>query len=87
MRVTCLLIALIVGVGVGVVPKLVGGSSLLMPFAGPLTVLIAGACACNLYGNDGTSLWLTILTPDAERADVRGRQLGWLALVAPRGDR
>ena len=82
-RVTCLLIALIVGGGVGLVPKFVSGSSLLMPFAGPLTVVIAGACACNLYGNDGTSLWLTILTPDAARADVRGRQLAWLALVIP----
>ena len=82
-RVTCLLVALIVGAGVGLVPELVGGTPLLMPFAGPLTVLIAGACACNLYGSDGTSLWLTILTPDAARADVRGRQLGWLALVAP----
>ena len=82
-RVTCLLIALIVGAGVGLMPKLVGGSSLLMPLAGPLTVLIAGACACNLYGSDGTSLWLTILTPDSARDDVRGRQLGWFALVGP----
>lgn len=54
-----------------------------MPFAGPLTVVIAGACACDLYGNDGTSLWLTITAPGSARADVRGRQLARLLIVAP----
>jgi hypothetical protein len=42
-----------------------------------------GACGCNLYGNDGSSLWLTVLTPGPARADVRGRQLAWLIVVAP----
>ena len=82
-RVTCLLIAVIVGVGVGLVPRLVSGTSHLLPFSGPLTVVIAGACATNLYGGDGTSLWLTIMNPHAVPADVRGRQFGWLFLVAP----
>ena len=45
--------------------------------------MIAGACACNLYGSDGTSLWLTVMTPDSSRADVRGRQAAWLIVVAP----
>ena len=35
--------------------------------------------ASNLYGQDGTALWLTLLAPGSERADVRGRQLAWLA--------
>lgn len=82
-RVTCLLIAVIVGVGTGLIPRLVSGTSELLPFSGPLTVIIAGACATNLYGGDGTSLWLTVMTPHAAAADVRGRQLGWLLLVAP----
>jgi ABC-2 type transport system permease protein len=59
------------------------GTSQLLPFAGPLTVVIIGARATNLYGNDGTSLWLTITTPRAAAADVRGRQLAPLLLTAP----
>lgn len=45
--------------------------------------MIAGACACNLYGSDGTSLWLTVMTPGAVQADIRGRQGAWLIVVAP----
>ena len=82
-RLTCLLIAAVVGAGVAVVPRIATGTTVLLPFAGPLTVVIAGACACNLYGGDGTSLWLTIVTPDSARPDVRGRQAAWLLVVAP----
>lgn len=83
LRLTCLLIAAIVGVGVAVIPRITAHTGLLMPFAGPLTVLIAGACACNIYGNDGTSLWVTVVTPDSARPDVRGRQLAWALIVIP----
>jgi ABC-2 type transport system permease protein len=55
----------------------------MLPYAGILTAVIAGACACNLYGSDGTSLWLTVLTPGAARADIRGRQWAWLIIVGP----
>ena len=82
-RVTCLLIAVIVGVGVGLIPRLASGTSALLPFSGPLTVVIIGACATNLYGNDGASFWLTVATPRTAAADVRGRQVAWLLLVAP----
>jgi ABC-2 type transport system permease protein len=82
-RFTCVLIGLIVGVGVAVIPRLATGTSQLLPFSGPLTVVIIGACATNLYGNDGSSLWLTIATPRAAAADVRGRQLALLLLAAP----
>jgi ABC-2 type transport system permease protein len=82
-RLTCLLIAVIVGAAVCAIPRLTGGTHLLLPYAGILTAVIAGACACNLYGSDGTSLWLTVMTPNASRADVRGRQTAWLIVVAP----
>ena len=82
-RLTCLLIAVIVGGAVCAIPRLTGGTFLLLPYGGILTAVIAGACACNLYGSDGTSLWLTVMTPGASRADVRGRQAGWLLVVAP----
>ena len=71
------------GVGVGLIPRLATGTAQLLPFSGPLTVVIVGACATNLYGNDGSSLWLTIAAPRSAAGDVRGRQLAWLLLVAP----
>ena len=61
-RLTCLLIALIVGAA-GAHPAADRGHRVLLPYAGILTAVIAGACACNLYGSDGTSLWLTVMTP------------------------
>jgi ABC-2 type transport system permease protein len=82
-RLTTLLIAVVVGAAVCVIPRLTAGTTQLFPFAGAGTVVIAGACACNLYGNDGTSLWLTIAAPGSGRPDVRGRQLAWLLLVGP----
>ena len=82
-RLTCLLIAVIVGAAACAIPRLTSGTYLLLPYAGILTAVIAGACACNLYGSDGTSLWLTVMTPDSSRADVRGRQAAWLIVVAP----
>ncbi len=82
-RLTCLLIAAIVGPAVCVVPAVSLHTTVMLPFAGAMAALIAGACACNLYGNDGTSLWLTITTPDSAGPDVRGRQVAWLVVVAP----
>ncbi len=82
-RLTCLLIAVIVGAAVCAIPRLTSGTYLLLPYAGILTAVIAGACACNLYGSDGTSFWVTVMTPGAARADVRGRQAAWLIIVGP----
>lgn len=83
LRLTFLIIAAIVGLGVCVIPEVTHGPSLLLPFAGVITVVIAGAGGCNLYGSDGLALRLTVTTPGSERADVRGRQLAWLLLVGP----
>ena len=82
-RLTCLLIAVIIGAAACAIPRVTAGTNLLLPYAGILTAVIAGACACNLYGSDGTSLWLTVMAPGAGRADVRGRQAAWLIVVAP----
>jgi len=82
-RLTSLLIALVVGVGVCAVPRITAGTGVLLPFVGAITTIVAGACACNLYGSDGTSLWLTIATPHSAAADVHGRQAAWLILLAP----
>lgn len=57
----------------------------MLPYAGPIFVVMAAATAANLYGTDGTALWLTLMTPrtDSRASDVRGRQLAWLSVQAP----
>ena len=82
-RLTCLVIALVVGTAVAIVPRVTAGTSILFPYAGTMTTVIAAACACNLLGNDGSSMWLTIMTPRVVSADVVGRQLAWLLVIGP----
>ncbi|GAA1577354.1 transporter [Actinomadura kijaniata] len=53
----------------------------MLPYAGPIFVVMAAGLTANLYAADGTALWLTIMVPGA--GDVRGRQLAWLAAQAP----
>ncbi len=53
------------------------------PFLGAITALMGAVTASNLYGQDGTAMWLTLLMPGSERADVRGRQLAWLTIFGP----
>lgn len=55
----------------------------MVPFTGLIAIVMGAATSANLYGSDGTALWLTLMTPRAERADVRGRQLAWLVIVGP----
>ncbi|WP_145225465.1 hypothetical protein [Rudaeicoccus suwonensis] len=82
LRLTFLVIAAIVGAGTCVVPDLTHGTPFLLPFGGILSVVIAGAGGCNLYGSDGLALRLTVLA-GAERADVRGRQWAFLLITGP----
>ncbi|MFI7454903.1 hypothetical protein ACIBQX_46050 [Nonomuraea sp. NPDC049714] len=56
---------------------------IMVPFTGLIVIVMAAASSANLYGADGTALWLTLMTPGAERADVRGRQLAWFLVVGP----
>ncbi|SHF57570.1 hypothetical protein [Streptoalloteichus hindustanus] len=79
-RIHQLVFALSFGICFAALPLLVGWVQML-PWAGPVFVLMAAALSANLYGNDGTALWITLLTPRA--IDVRGRQLAWLAFTAP----
>jgi ABC-2 type transport system permease protein len=82
-RRTALLSTLLVGIVIAVAPALSGGSSRTLPLLSILVVVFASMQAGNLYGFDGSALWHTLVVPGAERADVRGRQLGWALLVAP----
>jgi ABC-2 type transport system permease protein len=65
-----------------VYPFVVGNAALL-PWCGGIFVITAIGSTSNLYGSDGSALWMTLVTPDAERPDVRGRQLAWILVVAP----
>ncbi len=84
LRSMLLMISFLVGVLVGLIGALSGSSSSL-PFAGLLFTAIAAACFTNCYGDDGTSLWLTLVVPGAAAADVRGRVRAWLLVVGPAG--
>lgn len=59
------------------------GEVVLLPWAGAIAVIMTLTFCGNLYGQDGTALWLTVIRPGTERADVRGRQWAWLAVFAP----
>ncbi|MGR6915471.1 hypothetical protein ACU635_14595 [[Actinomadura] parvosata] len=72
--------ALSFGVCFAASPLIIGWDGML-PAAGPIFVLMVASMTSNLYGSDGTALWLTLLTPGGD--DVRGRQHAWLAVIAP----
>ncbi|GAB2595642.1 hypothetical protein GCM10027067_03240 [Pseudactinotalea suaedae] len=54
------------------------------PLAGLVVAFMVALGGCNLYGQDGTALWMTIVgrREDTVRADVRGRQLATILLFA-----
>ncbi|GAA0409999.1 hypothetical protein Acor_35810 [Acrocarpospora corrugata] len=74
--------ALFFGVLYCLAPLIIGWYGLLR-WAGPIMVIMAAATSANLFALDGAALWLTLVNPGAERAEVRGRQAAWLIRVAP----
>lgn len=52
-------------------------------FMGALLAIATTSNTANIYATDGSSLWMTLLIPKAARVDVRGRQIAWLAIIAP----
>ena len=84
LRSVMLMISFLVGVLAAVIPAF-SGKTTGLPFAGVLFTVIAAACFTNFYGDDGTSLWLTLVTPGAARPDVRGRVWAWFLVTGPAG--
>jgi ABC-2 type transport system permease protein len=84
LRSMLLMISFLVAVVVAII-IVVSGKTTGLPFAGLLFTVIAAGCFTNCYGDDGTSIWLTLIVPGAARADVRGRVLAWFLVVAPAG--
>jgi ABC-2 type transport system permease protein len=75
-------IALWTGLLIGAIPLLIGVTDGL-PFVGIVIAIMGGVVSGNLPGLDGSALWQKLLTPGAERIDVRGRQWAWLLIFAP----
>ncbi|NLX09609.1 MAG: hypothetical protein GXY36_08125 [Chloroflexi bacterium] len=75
-------IALWSGLLMGAIP-LAAGFTEVLPFAGITIVIMGSVVSGNLLGLDGSALWQTILTPGAERIDIRGRQWAWLLIFGP----
>ncbi len=52
--------------------------------AGLVVAFMVALGGCNLYGQDGTAIWMTVVGQrrDTVRADVRGRQLATILLFA-----
>ncbi|OLF16636.1 hypothetical protein [Actinophytocola xanthii] len=82
-RRVALLSAVIVALVASVPPALQGEGGGGIPFTGLVVMTVGCLLAGNLYGMDGSALWLTLVTPEAAAADVRGRQLAWLLLITP----
>ncbi len=79
-RLYILAFALGYALSVAGLPLLVGATAVL-PWTGVVFTLMAAALSTNLYGRDGTALWLTVSRPGSSGPDVRGRQWGWLLPV------
>jgi len=74
---------LLTSVLIGLLIPAFTGSGFMLPFAGLWVVAFSVLQLSNLYGYDGTSIWHTIVTPGAARADIRGRQWAWALIVGP----
>jgi ABC-2 type transport system permease protein len=82
-RALLLLLALLVSGLSLAVPAVAFDTPALLPWVGLAAVLIISMGAANAYGDEGTALWLVRMVPGVERADVAGRQIAWLLVVAP----
>ncbi len=75
-------VAILSGLLIVVFPLLID-IPVLLPWGGAVIAVMAGVCACNAYGLEGSSLWLTLMTPGAERIDVRAKQIAFALVFAP----
>ena len=82
-RSVLLLLALLISGLNLAVPAVAFDAPAALPWVAVAAALIVSTGAANVYGDDGTGLWLTRMVPGVERADVRGRQLAWMLVIAP----
>lgn len=72
------------GLVIGLFAYLSGSFQLAAPLSGLMIAFMICLSGCNLYGQDGSAAWLTVVgqRPGSVRADVRGRQLAMIILFA-----
>lgn len=73
------------GVAIGFFAAVSGTYSVLAAFSGLIVAFMMSVAGLNLYGQDGTAVWQTIVGQDATavRADVRGRQWAMVLVFLP----
>lgn len=73
------------GVAIGFFALVSGEYSVLAAFCGLIVAFMMGVAALNLYGQDGTAVWQSIVGQDATsiRSDVRGRQWATVLVFLP----
>lgn len=77
------ILALLISVFNVGVPAVAFDAPALLPWTGVAAAVSVSIVAVNVYGAEGTALWLTRMIPGVEPADVRGRQVAWLLVVTP----
>lgn len=73
------------GVAIGFFAAVSGSYSVLAAFSGLIVAFMMSIAGLNLYGQDGSAVWQTIVGQDATavRADVRGRQWATVLVFLP----
>lgn len=73
------------GIAIGFFALVGGNYSVVAAFAGLIVAFMMSVAALNLYGQDGTAVWQTIVGQDATsiRSDVRGRQWATILVFLP----
>jgi len=73
------------GIAIGFFALISGDYSVLAAFAGLIVAFMMSIASLNLFGQDGTAVWQTIVGQDATstRSDVRGRQWAVVLVFLP----
>ncbi len=73
------------GIAIGAFALIGGDYAVVAAFAGLIVAFMMGVAALNVYGQDGSAVWMTIVGQDSTsiRSDVRGRQWAILLVSLP----
>ena len=75
-------IAVLGGIFIVAIPAAVNWTQI-VAWVGVIVLILGASTSCNLYGLEGSAFWMTLLTPGAIPADVRGKQIAYLLEFGP----
>jgi len=75
-------IAVLGGIFIVAIPAAVNWTQI-VAWVGVIVLILGASTSCNLYGLEGSAFWMTLLTPGAIPADVRGKQIAYLMKFGP----